>query len=161
MEDSVKWSILPGATPPQSTKSFQTSAAFLASFSMSGFATNTNHHLPHSLGHFNTCVSPAVVVSIDELLDSPMNQKKLSSRIENKQFQLLFDASTIPNSVRLMSVSSNLAASWLSVVPSPGLNLHLDNDECQMSIKWWLGIDSFGESRCPFCPTHSLEVTMP
>ena len=101
---------------------------------MSGFATNTNHHLLHSLGHINTCVSPAEVVSIDELLDSPMNQK-LSSTIENKQFQLLYDASTIPNRAQLMSVSSNFAASWLSVVPSPSL---LDNDECQMSIKWWL-----------------------
>ena len=59
-----------------------------------------------------------------------MNQKKLSNRIENKEFQLLYDASTIPNRARLMSVSSNLAASWLSVVPSPCLN-HLDNDECQ------------------------------
>ena len=94
--------------------------------------------------------------SIDELQDSPMNQKKLSSRIENKQFHLLYDASTIPNRARLMSASSYLAA-WLPVVPSPGLNLHLDNDECQMSIKWWLGIDSFGGSRCPFCPTHSLD----
>ena len=117
------------------------------SFSMSGFATNTNHRLLHSLGHFNTCVSPAKVVSFDALLDSPMNQKKLASTIENKQFQLLYDASTIPNRTRLMSVSSNLAASWLSVVSSPGLKLHLDNDECQM---WWLGIDSFGGSSCPF-----------
>ena len=99
---------------------------FLASFSMSNFATNTNHHLLHSLGHFITCVSPAELVSIEEVLDSPMNQK-VSSIIENKQFQLLYDASTIPNRARLMSVSSNFAASWLSVVPSPGLNLHLNN----------------------------------
>ena len=63
-----------------------------------------------------------------------MNQKKLSIRIENKQFQLLYDASTIPNRARLMSVPSNFVASWLSLVPSPGLNLHLDNDECQVLI---------------------------
>ena len=120
------------------SSSQHSSAALLASFSMSGFASNTKHHLFHPLGHFNTCVSPAEVVSFNELLDSPMNQKKLSSRIENKQFQLLYDASAIPNRAQLMSVSSNLAASWLSVVPSPGFNLHLDNDECQTSIKQWL-----------------------
>ena len=128
------------------------STAFLASFSMSGFATNTNHHILHSLGHFNSCVSQAEMVFIDELPDSPMNQKKLSSTIENKQLQLLYDTSKIPNRAGLMSLSSSLAASWLSVVPSPSLNLYLDNDECQMSIKWWLGIDSFGGSRCPICP---------
>ena len=80
----------------------------------------------------------------------------LSTKIENKQFQLLFDASSIPNRARLMSASSNLAASWLSVIPSPGLNLHLDTAEFQ-TLKWWLGIDMFGGSRCPSCSTQSLD----
>ena len=62
---------------------------------MPGFATNTSHHLLRSLDHFNACVSPAEVISIDELLDSSMTQKMLSTNIENKQ--LLFDASSIPN----------------------------------------------------------------
>ena len=65
-----------------------------------------------------------------------MNKMKLSNRIENKQFHLLFDTSSVPNRAPLMSVSSNLAASWPSVVPSSGLNLHLENHEFQMSIKW-------------------------
>ncbi|KAL5500402.1 hypothetical protein EMCRGX_G011959 [Ephydatia muelleri] len=73
------------------------SAAFMSSFSMSGFATNTSHHLLQSLDHFNACVSQAEVISIDELLNSSMTQKMLSTNIENKQFQLLFDASSIPN----------------------------------------------------------------
>ena len=78
------------------------SAAFMSSFPMSGFATNTSHHLLQSLDHFNAYVSPAEVISIDELLDSSMTQKMLSTNIENKQFQLLFDASSIPNRARLM-----------------------------------------------------------
>ena len=60
--------------------SLHSSAAFMSSFSMSGFATNTSHHLLQILDHFNT-------------------------KIENKQFQLLFDASSIPNRARLMSAS--------------------------------------------------------
>ena len=56
-----------------------------------------------------------------------------------------------------MSASSNLAASWLSVIPSPGLNLHLDTAEFQTALKWWLGIDMFGGSRCPSCSTQSLD----
>ena len=137
--------------------SLHSSAAFMSSFSMSGFATNTSHHLLRSLDLFNACVSPAEAISIDELLNSPATQKMLSTKIENKQFQLLFDASSIPNRARLMSASSNLAASWLSVIPSPGLNLHLDTAEFQTALKWWLGIDMFGGSRCPSCSTQSLD----
>ena len=138
--------------------SLHSSAAFMSSFSMSGFATNTSHHLLRSLDHFNACVSPAEVISIDELLNSPKNQKMLSTKIENKRFQLLFDASSIPNRARFMSASSNLAASWLSVIPSPGLNLHLDTAEFQTALKWWLGIDVFAGSRCPSCSTQSLDL---
>ena len=70
----------------------------MSSFSMSGFATNTSHHLLRSLDQFNACVSPAEAISVDELLNSATTQKMLSTKIENKQFQLLFDASSIPNS---------------------------------------------------------------
>ena len=125
--------------------SLHSSAAFMSSFLMSGFATNTNHHLLRSLDHFNACVSPAEAISIDELLNSPTTQKMLSTKIENKQFQLLFDASSIPNRAHLMSASSNLATSCLSVIPSPGLNLHLDTAEFQTALKW-----------CPSCSTQSL-----
>ena len=137
--------------------SLHSSVAFMSSFSMSGFATNTSHHLLQSLDHFNAYVSPAEVISIDELLNSPTTQKMLSTKIENKQFQLLFDASSIPNRARLMSASSNLAASWLSVIPSPGLNLHLDTAEFQTAIKWWVGINMFGDSRCLSCSTQLLD----
>ena len=108
--------------------SLHSSATFMSFFSMLGFATNTSHII-QSLDHFNACVSLAEVISIDELLNSPTTQKMLSTKIENKQFQLLFDASSIPNRAHLMSASSNLAAFWLSVIPSPGLSLHLDTAE--------------------------------
>ena len=137
--------------------SLHSSAAFMSSFSMSGFATNPSHHLLQSLDHFNACVSPEEAISIDELLNSPTTQKHAVHYIKNKQFQLLFDATSIPNRTCLMSASSNLAASWLSVIPSPGLNLHHDTAEFQTTLKWWLGIDMFGDSRCPSHSTQSLD----
>ena len=125
--------------------SLHSSATFMSSFSMLGFATNTSHHLLHSLDHFNSCVSPAEVIPNDELLEFPMTQKMLSMKIESKQFQLLFDASSIPNRARLMSASSYLAASWLSVIPSQVLTSTLTRlNSFQIAIKWWLGNDMFG-----------------
>ena len=113
--------------------------------------------LPILVTIFSDLWTTSMHISIDELLNSPTTQKMLSTKIENKQFQLLFDASSIPNRARLMSASSNLAASWLSVIPFPGLNLHLDKAEFQTALKWWLGIDMFGGSRCPSCSTQSLD----
>ena len=49
------------------------------------------------------------------------------------------------------------SSSWLSVVPSPGLGLHLESNEYQMAIKWWLGLDTSGRSTCPFCPNTALD----
>ena len=132
-------------------------AAYVASSAVSGSATNTSHHLLQSIDCFNSLVSPADVTSTDELLTSPKNQKELSSRIEHSQFQALFESSSLPNRARLLSVASPHAASWLSVVPSPGLNLHLESAEFQTAIKWWLGIDLFSGEKCPCCLTLSLD----
>ena len=54
-------------------------------------------------------------------------------------------------------MSSLHAASWLSVIPSVGLNLHLEPDEFQTALKWWLGIDTSLGSCCPHCPDHQLD----
>ena len=55
-------------------------AAYVASFAVSGSATNTSHHLLQSIDCLNSLVSSAGVTSTDELLTSPKNQKELSSR---------------------------------------------------------------------------------
>ena len=31
---------------------------------------------------------------------------------------------------------------WLSVVLSIGLGLHMDSDEFQTAVKWWLGMET-------------------
>eukprot|EP00731_Ephydatia_muelleri_P011108 Em0006g2a len=49
------------------------------------------------------------------------------------------------------------ASSWLSVVPSEGLGLHLNPDQFQVAIKWWLGLDTSGGSLCSLCPDTVLD----
>ena len=75
----------------------------------------------------------------------------------SSQFCALFDSSSLPNRAQLLSVASPHAASWLFVVPSPGLNLHLESAEFQTAMKWWLGIDQFSGEKCPCCHTLSLD----
>ena len=58
---------------------------------------------------------------------------------------------------RLLSVSAPHAASWFSVVPSIGLGLHMDSDEFQTAVKWWLGIDTSCGSTCALCPYSALD----
>eukprot|EP00731_Ephydatia_muelleri_P004934 Em0002g1110a len=85
------------------------------------------------------------------------NGTPLSGKIEDQQFRQLFHISSPANRARLLSISSRHAASWLTVVPSPGLNLHLEPNEFQIAVKWWLGMDVSFSSCCPHCPDHRLD----
>ena len=84
-------------------------AADVASFAVSGSASDTSHHLFQSLDRFNSFVSPADATSIDELLTSSKNQKVLSSRIESSQFRVLFDSSSLSNRAWLSASSPHAA----------------------------------------------------
>ena len=61
------------------------------------------------------------------------------------------------NKARLLSSSAAHARSWLSVVPSVGLGLHIDSSEFHTAVKWWLGMNSTARSSCPFCPDIVLD----
>ncbi|KAL5515153.1 hypothetical protein EMCRGX_G000280 [Ephydatia muelleri] len=132
--------------------------AYLASLSSSGFDKSFNLHLSESIALFNELVPAADSITEELLATSNLRQHTLSSKIEDQQFQQLFDLSSPAHRARLLSVSSRHAASgWLTVIPSPGLNLHLEPNEFQVAIKWRLGMDvSFG-SCCPYCPNHRLD----
>ena len=65
-------------------------------------------------------------MSGDLLLHSSYSQK---DRLENHHFDQLLFQSSPANRARLLSVSSRHAAAGLSVIPSVGLNLHLQPDE--------------------------------
>ena len=58
---------------------------------------------------------------------------------------------------RLLSVSAPHAPSWLSVVQSQGLGLHLDASVHQVAIKRWLGMDTSQGSQCTLCPDKALD----
>ena len=130
-------------------------AAYLASISSSG--CDKWNLLVEPIELFNGLVPAEDAITLETLATSNMRQHSLSGKIEDQQFRQLFHISSPANRARLLSISSRHAASWLTVVPSPGLNLHLEPNEFQIAVKWWLGMDvSFG-SCCPHCPDHRLD----
>ena len=72
-------------------------------------------------------------------------------------FQSLLSSSSPVNKARILSVSAPHAGSWISVIPSTGLDLHLNSAECQIALRWWLGLDTSGGSLCPHCPDIGLD----
>eukprot|EP00731_Ephydatia_muelleri_P024931 Em0017g14a len=135
------------------------SACFIASMGHFGIAFGENHHLEQSLIEFNGAVEGMEAIGLQDIIDSPPHQRQLSSMIEDHQFKIIFDHTSSPaNCARLLSVSSPHASAWLSVMPTPHKNLHLDPPEFQMALKWWLGLDtSQNGSSCSFCPSHALD----
>ena len=103
-------------------------AAYLASLSSSGL------HLSESIVLFNELVPAADSITEEILATSNLRQHTLSSKIDDQQFRQLFDLFSPAHRARLLSVSSRHAASWLTVIPSPGLNLHLEPNEFQVAI---------------------------
>ncbi|KAL5515365.1 hypothetical protein EMCRGX_G000523 [Ephydatia muelleri] len=81
---------------------------------------------------------------VNSALESLIHQKVLSGLIQAQHFHSLLESSSPANRARLLSVAAPHASSWLSVVPSPGLGLHLESNEFQMTIRWWLGFDTSG-----------------
>ena len=113
-------------------------------------------HLP-TVEIFNSLVSPADVVSVESLLTTPVSQKSLSGKLDDHVFNLLLNSSSVADKARLLSVSSPHTASWLSVVPSESLGLHMDPPVFQVAIKWWLGLDVSEGSQCALCPGSTLD----
>eukprot|EP00731_Ephydatia_muelleri_P013521 Em0007g831a len=109
-------------------------------------------HLLQSIDDFNHCIPPSKAISFESLTNTPSSQKALSGELEDELFRQLLSKSSVPDRARLLSVSSPHASAWLSVVPSPGLNLHLEPAEFQAAIQWWLGIGVAHGSLCPQCP---------
>eukprot|EP00731_Ephydatia_muelleri_P006931 Em0003g1179a len=132
-------------------------AAFISSLAASGFGNLDNVHLQQAVTRFNSQVSPQDAITIEAILDSPPPQSSLSKKVDGLAFQSLLSSSSQVNKARLLSVSAPFAGSWISTIPSPVLNLHLDSAECQMALRWWLGLNTAGGSCCPFCPDTVLD----
>ena len=137
--------------------SHHSAAAYISSVSASEQCSVPMSHLHTSVNLFNALIPSANAITLDDVVSSPCHQHALSSKIENHQFTLLFDHSSLPDRARLLSVSSPNAVAWLSVLPSPGLNLHMDPPEFQVALKWWLGMDLAQGINCTFCPSLGLD----
>ena len=91
------------------------------------------------------------------ILASPMQQRALSVKIEDHQFSVLYEASLPADKAHLLSTSAPHSSSWLLVTPATGLDLHLDPNELQSAVKWWLGVDTARETSCSLCPDAALD----
>ena len=106
---------------------------YIVSLSSSGAGPLSQEHLLHAVDLFNPLVLSSEAISIEEVLTSPIHQKVLSNKIDNHLFNLLHVLEQ--SRARLLSVSSPHAASWVSVIPSEGIGLHLQPSEFQVAIK--------------------------
>ena len=133
-------------------------AAFIASVCSAGYGSHSTSHLSQAIDMFNCLVASSDVISVENLLSSSsVHQKALSEKLDDHQFNLLLNCSSVADRARLLSVSSPFAASWLSVIPSEGLGLHLTAPIFQVALKWWLGLDTSGGSQCSLCPGSVLD----
>ena len=132
-------------------------AAFIASLSCSGIGRASNRHLVSAISRFNTLVSTSDVITLEATLSSPPSQHALSRKLDSHLFHSIMMASSPANKARLLSSSAAHASSWLSVVPSVGLGLHLDSSEFHTAVIWWLGMNFTARSSCPFCPDIALD----
>ena len=132
-------------------------AAYIASLSASGQGFTDDRHLNHSIQLYNAILSTSDSISAIDITDSVHGQKVLSSKLEDHQFTELYNSASMPDKARVHSISSPHASAWLSVIPSPGSQSHLEPNEFQIALKWWLGIGVSKGSTCVYCPNHSLD----
>ena len=87
--------------------------------------------------HYMSCDFTAWAVNITHMLGCPLHPQ----RIRN----------ALARCPRLLSTSASHAASW----PSVGLGLHLDPNELQIAVKWWLDTSMERLFMCsvPWCGT--------
>ena len=129
----------------------------LASAVASDCSSPQSKHLLHAIDLFNASVPTTDELTITSITTSNLTQKLLSAKLEDQQFTKLFANASLPDRARLLSISSLHSSAWLSVTPSPRLNLHLDPSEFQVAIKWWLGLPVSQGQLCPQCISHSLD----
>ena len=121
-------------------------AAFISSLAFSGIGSTSNRHLVSAISRFSTLVSPSDAITIEAILSSPPSQHTLSKKLDSHIFHSVLMTSSPANKARLLSSSAAHASSWLSVVSSVGLGLHLDSSEFYTAVKWWLGMNSTARS---------------
>ena len=77
-------------------------------------------------------LQPAWPCSCSAASQRPSSQAFIRDLIQAQQFHIVLESSSPANGAHLLSVAAPHASSWLSVVPSPGLGLHLESNEYQI-----------------------------
>ena len=114
-------------------------AAYIALFQSFGLSPLSGKYLICPL--HNSFVNPQDSLTPESVGNSPLSQKVLSSKTEDQQFSNLFHSATLTDRIRLLSsLSPHASKAWLSVTPSPELNLCLESAKFQLALKWSLGI---------------------
>ena len=98
------------------------SAAFIPSLASSGFGSADNMHMLQAVTRFNTQVPPDESITPEEVLVNLPPQRALSKKLDMHVFQSLLSSSFPVNKARILSVSAPHAGSWISVIPSTGLD---------------------------------------
>ena len=123
-----------------------------ASCALSDIGQPDNIHLKHDITLFNSRVSQPDPVTVESVLAFPsIPQRELSRRIDDRLFNSLLNSSLYPKGSLVIHLCSP-AGSWQSVVPSPGLGLHLEPNECQIMA----GIGYFWSFYMPIIPPCCL-----
>ena len=69
--------------------SHHSSAALIASVCSSGFGDRDNQYLVQAINLFNIYVLPSDAISVESVLSSPIKQRTLSRKLDNRLFQSL------------------------------------------------------------------------
>ena len=110
-------------------------AAFISYLAFSGIGSASNRHLVSAISRFNTLVSPSDAITVEAILSSPPSQHALCKKLDCHLFHSILMTSSPDNKAPLLSSSAAHASSWLSVVHSVGLGLHLDSSEFHTAVK--------------------------
>ena len=122
--------------------SLHSCAGFIYSLAASDIGSPDNTHLQQAVSHFNAQISPQDSLTVEAVLNTPPQQKALSLKLDTHMFQTLVSSASPANKARMLSVSAPHASSWVSAIPSVSLNMQLDSEECQVAIRWWLGLNT-------------------
>ena len=131
--------LLTGPVNPQQGRiglrslSHNSSAAYIALLSASGQGFTDDWHLNHSIQLYDAILPTSDTISAIDITDSVHEQRVLSSKLEDHQFMELYNSASMPDKAR---ISSPHASAWLSVIPSPGSQSHLEPNEFQIALKW-------------------------
>ena len=96
-------------------------AAYIASFPSSGLSLLSGMYLSSSVDLYNSLVDPHDFLTLELVQNSHLSQKVLPSKLEDQQFNNLFQSATLTDRARFLSISFPHAAAWLSVTPFPRL----------------------------------------